>query len=312
MNDQEENKTKMRVLPRLPTFSGEGEMNFDQWQFEVDCLVKEKWPEDELKLLIRRSLKGKASRTLMNLGVNASVEEIITKFKNVFGTILTASSVMAQLYSLRQNPGEDAGVFASRLEDCAHQAVKLGRVTHRELDALLKEAFCAGLRSQTKLATGYLIENKKLSFDELTFAVKRKERDLGEPQAKAISEVAELRAQVAQLTTELKALKGASHSGDAARVQNDQQHYRYEQGRDRYHRPQNNFRAASNSNRATGGSVAFPPRTGRPVTCYRCGAEGHIARGCRNNIPSSLNSRTPMGAANPWVKQQQASWGRHL
>ena len=109
----EEEHKSMRVLPRLPLFSGDGDVTFDQWEFEVQCLIKEHWAEDDLKLLIRRSLKGQASRTLMNLGTDATVAQIVKKFQSVYGTILTSTSIMAQFYSLRQTPGEDAGSFAS-------------------------------------------------------------------------------------------------------------------------------------------------------------------------------------------------------
>ncbi|GFO14967.1 modulator of apoptosis 1-like [Plakobranchus ocellatus] len=165
-----------KVMPRLPVFTGESkDCSFDQWEFEVQCLIKEAWPEDEVKLLIRRSLRGQASRTLMNLGTDASLATIMAKFKSVYGHILSLNTVMATFYSMKQAETEDAGSFAQRLEDTAHQAVTLGRVEQKELNALLKEAFCAGLKPQTKLITGFLLENKALTFDQLSLEVKRRD-----------------------------------------------------------------------------------------------------------------------------------------
>ena len=111
----------LQMPPRLPIFSGDAKDSpFDLWLFEVQCLQVEKRAENEIKTSIRRSLKGQASRTLMLLGIEASVEDIIVKFKSVFGPIQSTSTVLSTFYSIKQREGEDAGVFASRLEDCAY------------------------------------------------------------------------------------------------------------------------------------------------------------------------------------------------
>ena len=309
-----------KVTPRLPTFSGrEAETPFEQWEFEVQCLIREGWPDDEVRLLIRRSLKGQASRTLMNLGTDASVAQVLAKFRTVFGPVLSSSSVMANFYSLRQADGEDAGTFATRLEDCAHQAVQLGRVTRADLDQLLKEAFGAGLRQATKMATGFLLGVESLSFDQLVLEVKRRERDLGLGSSTSVaavqpSEVERLSAQIAQLTTELSALKnrrgGAqtqapnrrplssrkTHSRQSATRSSEPvtlppQGYGSEApfpgfsfaagtGQSRFPQPTQSRQASSRPN--------IQGRTRGPITCFRCGQEGHVSSGCRN-VPGSFS-----------------------
>ena len=68
------------VLPRLPIFSGDAkDTTFDLWSFEIKCLQTEGRAEADIRLAIRRSLKGQASRTLMSLGTEASVENILSK-----------------------------------------------------------------------------------------------------------------------------------------------------------------------------------------------------------------------------------------
>ena len=58
------------ILPRLPLFSGETkDAAFNLWKYEVECLRAEGKREADVRLAIRRSLKGQASRTLMTLGV---------------------------------------------------------------------------------------------------------------------------------------------------------------------------------------------------------------------------------------------------
>ena len=79
------------TLPRLPLFSGETkDATFDLWKYEVECLRAEGKREADVRLAIRRSLKGQASRTLMTLGVGASVDDILLKFQSVFGLTETA------------------------------------------------------------------------------------------------------------------------------------------------------------------------------------------------------------------------------
>ena len=300
-----------KVLPRLPVFSGDGkDSDYEQWAYEVHCLVNEKWPEDELKLLIRRSLKGQASRTLMNLGTEATVPQILAKFKAAFGPVLSMNTVMAQFYSLKQGQSEDARGYASRLEDCAHQAVTLGRINQGEVNILLKEAFGSGLRPQTKMATSFLLEDSNLNFDQLVLEVHRRERELNvsssaTSHAVQPSEVADLKAQIATLTSELRNLKMSIPSNQTPVPPTDTG--RFIRGasplmpQQRRHDPSGSF------------SRARGPR--QPITCHRCGQLGHIARGCRNQSiqpPSqhNLNWNQPAGMGHPQVSSLPPSWGR--
>ena len=53
-------------LPRLPLFSGETkDAACDLWKYEVECLRAEGKREADVRLAIRRNLKGQASRTVM-------------------------------------------------------------------------------------------------------------------------------------------------------------------------------------------------------------------------------------------------------
>ena len=285
------------VLPRLPVFSGDAkDVPYEQWQFEVQCLQRERWSEEDLKLLIRRSVKGQAASTLVNLGIDASVAQVLAKFENVFGSGVAASTVMAKFFSLKQAEGETAGVFARRIEETAHLAVKLGRIKPGELDSSLKEVFACGLRTAVKAAAGFLFEMRSLSFDELVTEVRRREQELGLDQAAKVnalqkSEVDDLKAQVASLTQELKALKTSQTAT-------------YSQPRGPFAAPQA-FRQKQASRRRA--ETAREPR--QPVICHRCHQVGHIARGCRNYVPSNhLNEHTPVRAGNSQVPLVQPSW----
>ena len=166
------------ILPRLPLFSGETKVAaFDLLKYEVECLRAEGKREADVRLAVRRSLKGQASRTLMTLGVGASVDDILLKFQSVFGPTETAQNILSRFYSLQQGPTEDAGAFAARLENAILQAVQLGRVRREDVDAMLCEAFEGRLRRETKSVTSYLFTPRK-EFYKLLVEVKRKEREL--------------------------------------------------------------------------------------------------------------------------------------
>ena len=313
------------VLPRLPVFSGDDkDCQFDLWHFEVQCLEAEKRPEADIKLAIRRSLKGQAQRTLLALGIDAKLSEILTKFKTVFGPSHSIQTVLSTFYSLRQKEGEDAGSFSNRLQDCLHQAVQLGRVQRSSTEVMLKEAFEAGLRQQTRLAVSYLFGQPELTFDKLVLEVKRMERELGLDSSASVrslqeSQVKELTAQVAQLRTELQAIKQlhstsspSSNSGPARSRRGSQgQGYEPPSGAGPPPHPTAFYGdARAGGYRQDAQNLRRPPRQrGGPITCWRCGQEGHLARGCRNNVQVPLNSSQPVGSASPQAKPSQQWWG---
>ena len=123
---------------RLPTFSGDDKDDqFVTWQFDVQCYQREGRTENELLSAIPRSVKGVAARTLVNLGIEASVSQILDKFKQVFSTIQSLQAVLHQFYSLWQQQDEDARAFAGRLEDALFQAVRLEAVPRDTAKAML-------------------------------------------------------------------------------------------------------------------------------------------------------------------------------
>ena len=65
-------------------FSGDekakGECSYDLWRYEVKCLLDgNAYSEEQLKVVIRRTLKGEAAHVLKRLGSDASVKAILKK-----------------------------------------------------------------------------------------------------------------------------------------------------------------------------------------------------------------------------------------
>ena len=275
----------LELSPRLPVFSGgDRDTDYYVWEYEVRCLISEKYDDAGIRALIRRSLKGQASQVLMGLGTEASVEDILEKFEAVFGTTQTAQTVLSNFYSARQDKNEDAGAFAFRIETILNQAVRLKRVKPGETNDLLIEAFKNGLSPQTRLACSWLF-GQHSNFNKLRVEVKRHEQELGilnPVQVKSVqdSQIESLTAEVKSLRASLNELRGASGPMQFAGPRPVRPSFQ-PRGVDGV-RP----RFTGQGPRYSG---APPPRGRDPPTCYRCGMVGHVKKGCRMPLPDQGN-----------------------
>lgn len=78
-----ESHTEKRQLPRLSIFFGEegkGEVVYQTWKYEIECLVQEgKYAEEQILMAIRRAAKGEAANILRRLGTKARIVDILKK-----------------------------------------------------------------------------------------------------------------------------------------------------------------------------------------------------------------------------------------
>ena len=324
-----------RLTPaRLPEFSGDSKhCSFDIWKYEVECLIKEKVPDTQVKSAIRRSVRGQAQKTLLILGTEATVSGILAKFKTAFGPTLSAQTVLANLYTMRQREGEDAGSFSSRLEDTVQQAIVLERVTRAEADVMLREAFQGGLAKDTKMATSYLLADSDLAFDQLALEVKRVEKELnlvGAGQVKSMrseeAEVEKLREMVGKLRDRVAELEGKSSHERRQPVPTSDRGLNGSQSQGRGLRPtgpgspvHGRWNRTQHNSFARGRGYQFAPGQQHPVrgqgtqhqvavgnagrsqdqrVCYNCLAPGHFARECPKG-QGHLNGRQPGGRGLP-------------
>ncbi|GFS20472.1 modulator of apoptosis 1-like [Elysia marginata] len=263
------------MFPRLPIFSGEDkDTDFDVWHFDLQCLIQEQRSEADIKL---------AARSLISLGVEATVPQILSTFEALFSETVTAQTVLRQFYSIRQGTNEDAGTFALRLQNCIQKAVTLKRVRPEETNELLKEAYEGGLQRATRAATAYLFTADR-SFDKLQLEVKRKERELGLLQPVTVaaaqdSQLTKLAAQINQLQTEIREIQKTQ--------------------RPRQERAVESLAGKGQSPRGVPGRQ---PRERGPIQCWRCGQRGHVHAGCRNQTQASLNPQPPAGRGRPQAR----------
>ena len=103
---------------RVSTFSGSSkDCSFEQFRYDVQCLVKRRCPEGMVLTAIKRSIKGQAQEIVLHMGEDATVNDIVTRFDMMFGDVNPPHVLLAQFYSPSQAPGESITDWCARLED---------------------------------------------------------------------------------------------------------------------------------------------------------------------------------------------------
>ena len=167
--------------PKLSTFYGDvfklskGEVIYDQWKYEVNCLVLEKIREEEILQAVRRSVKGEAAGVLQRLK-GKSLSEVLKKFESVFGKTDNKAAVLKKFYSAEQGTDEDIQHWSCRLEALLNDASELGLVKEENANQMLCDMFWNGMKTELKDITGYIYD-RITDFDELRTEVKRIEQD---------------------------------------------------------------------------------------------------------------------------------------
>ena len=80
-------------------FSGEnqkGDVSFEVWKFELNCLIRESiYPDSFILQAVRKSLKDKARDILLTLGKTASPTDMLIKLEGIYGNV-SSSGVLLQ------------------------------------------------------------------------------------------------------------------------------------------------------------------------------------------------------------------------
>ena len=303
MKDYEKDGTDRRQSPRVSIFYGEegkGEVRYQTWKYEIECLQQEKkYPEDQLLMAIRRSAKGEAANILRRLGVKASVHDIIKKFNSSFGDIDSPELIMKKFYAVEQKPTESLITYAARVEELFAQAVQVKALSTTQ-EAILKSVFYQGIKQPLKQC-GNLKYETIADYDRFKIEMRKIESDLQETSKKETESTTNCQA-VNQKPSEMQEvkelLKQMNEKINALEEQRDQQQSMPYRGRRGYRGPRH-FRGAYNQGLYQRGRGQYRPTrptgtsTFRPsapynqqqnkFSCYSCGGEGHIAINCPEN-----------------------------
>lgn len=298
--------TEKHQLPRLSIFFGEegkGEVGFQTWKYEIECILQEhKYEEDQILMAIRRSAKGEAANILRRLGTKAHIKEVLSKFNSTFGDIDSPELILKKFYAVEQRPSESLINYAARIEELFAQAVQVAALTASQED-ILKSVFYQGLKQPLKQFGNLKYETVK-DYDRFKIEMRKIESELesasGKEPIKAedtktkcnamnqkqSSELHEVKELLKQMNDRIKSLEDQKGKEDGS----------IQRGRGAYRGPRH-FRGNYNRGDSFRGRGQYRPirptgpNTFRPLTpnihnkfsCYACGNEGHIARNCPEN-----------------------------
>ena len=180
MKDYEKDGSDRRQFPRLSIFFGEtgkGEVTYQTWKYEIQCLQTEKkYLEDQILMAIRRSAKGETANILRRLGVKACINDIVKKFNSTFGDIDSPELIMKKLYAAEQGPTESLITYAAQIEELFAQAVEV-KALDPEQETVLKSVFYQELRQPLKQFGNLKFETIK-DYDRFKIEMLKKESEL--------------------------------------------------------------------------------------------------------------------------------------
>ena len=169
-------------MPQLPFFSGEeqeGDVSFDVWKFELNCLIKESvYPDSLILQAIRKSLRGKSRDILLTLGESASPSIILNKLEGIYGNVSSNEVLLQQFYLESQLENESIADYSVRIENVLRRATQNRPVA----EVVRSEILCARLRNGLrdhllKNSCRFKFETEK-NFNKLRKYIRSVEQDL--------------------------------------------------------------------------------------------------------------------------------------
>lgn len=300
-----------RQRPWLSNFSGDsaakGEVSFDQWKWEVECLIHDALhSSDSIRQAVRKSLKGHAGGIAKRLGPDASTQQILKKLCTVYGTVESGESLLAEFYAATQDKKECVGAWSCRLEDLLDKAEEASQQSSQspERERVLRSRFWMGLQQQLKDSSRHKFEDKTTSYDELRVEVRQIEHEhkLREKQNKDTrgNSQAQVRMSAAAATApneEVEDRDPATNKLEALVNRLSQQFDHMQKEFDNFReRKETNQGPPSQGNKGSSkqkdrnhgdasqdkgnGQSQNSGNSGEPFTCYNCGGVGHLKRDC--------------------------------
>ena len=270
VEQQQEAKPLSVKVPKLPKFSGtqqlKSEPSFRVWKFDVENL-QGSYGENEVKRAIHESVIGTAAEVLTRLGNNATVAKILSKYENIFGTVVNEQELLADFYKAEQKQNENVAEWSCRLEEYLCHP-KLNDLTSK--DKMLKSRFFSGLSSEAiQNAIRHLVESK--DFEQLVVSAREAEFEIQHKSTKAVS-----KPQVADPM--LEQLKLIRESVQKLTTKSDEWERRLscvEQQQSTRPKQQHNYRGSQFPS-----TLRVQQGQQKEVICFFCKSPGHVKRNC--------------------------------
>jgi hypothetical protein len=271
--------------PKLPNFSGnspgKNDAKYDEWRYEVKCLISEGIHSDGAILrAIRRSTHGEPGRILMRLGPLADIPDILNKLDVIYGIVERGEALLGDFYAATQGDDEDVVAWSCRLEDILGRAKEKGHINSAGSDEMLRTKFWLGLRPSLRDASSHKFDTCK-TFDDLRISLRIIEHERKERKQASSNPSSKKQAQV-------KAQLGSStYSAETGQAQAPPDNAPLEELKglvcsltDRFSKLEE--RVNTSHSPSTRYEKPAPRKLSDKVpTCWRCGQVGHVKYGCR-------------------------------
>ncbi|CAC5408062.1 unnamed protein product [Mytilus coruscus] len=252
------------------------------YAYQVACLIKENYRHEIIAQAIRCSVHGEASRIVMRLGVESTVDDVIERLDSIFGFVDVKEILLAQFYTACQGDDEDVSLWGCRLGDILNKALQQGKIYEQDTDDMLRAKFWKGLRPELLKVSIHKFDRIQ-EFNQLLIAMReieeqhRKNSVLKEkcntssPDKENISsdETTELKAMVQKLTAQLK----EKETRTSKLIKNPMSTKTFILDETIVHRP-------------TDRNIPRKRDKGDSI-CWRCRQQGHITVGSRIRLDNS-------------------------
>ena len=229
---------------------------------------------------VRKSLRGPAADVAARLGEQATVETILHTFESIYGTVLTGEDLLEKFYNAKQMENEDCATWCCRIEDLIYQALELEAVNAQEVENMLKSRFWSGLR-ETRIKDALRQIRSKLTIEELVKEARSLEQEVSVMHKGINTAKVKQQAATAIDTSKLDQILKKLNELEVEVKKNQKELELYKQIQVKAAEKVRESKPVICYECGKEGHVAWGCRLDQPVTCGRCGKDGHIAYACR-------------------------------
>ena len=288
----------LNTIPGIPQFSGtereKDTVQFEQWYHAILDACRN-FSEPLVRATITKSCVGDAADAMCCLPPGATLDDILEKFKWLYGSVESSDTLMQEFYHIAQGKSEKVQTFVPHFE-WALKAIKQQypyAMTKEEGHRHLKDHLFHGLKPNLCNALHYLYDKPDSQYSQLVMASRKAEMErLGSSVSKDTAKSA-----IVGTNTDLAEAKASSEPSYEAITQ--QIAYLMSAVANQVNpestKPSGYLGLKPNGNNKYSPNTFQRPKCNRKnMTCWGCGLTGHSWRECstprqENTLPFRPN-----------------------